>query len=379
MDRKEHIDPHLRELLERLRPTPERNAGAINKGRNRFMAELNEMFPSRSTLGATNMSASLPAISKLSEGLNALFSSQIVFTTLTLILLVLVFLFGGANMSAAAHAALPGDALYPLKTGIEQTRLSVTNDPARQAELYLEFASRRLAEMSALVESGRYNNIDSLSSEFVNSIHKALAVVQLVATSNPEHASELNSLIADMLAKYTGTLNDLLKNVPDTAKSDLQRAIDASPELLEELPDNESENLTNGPYEVDPETGVSASSDEETEKADSAEGAEDEKHLNGGQGEPETPAEGEDCKDENGDGLDDVNSQPCHSDRSDPEGEDVEVDKDDDDGDNFEDYEDGGDNGDEESSEEEQEAHSDTGERDQKDHSEDPEDHEDYP
>ena len=75
------------------------------------------------------------------------------FTYLAVIVFVFVALFGGGYVTAsAAGAALPGDALYPIKLDLEQARLSLTTNRVRQAELHLEFAQRRMDEITALTD-----------------------------------------------------------------------------------------------------------------------------------------------------------------------------------------------------------------------------------
>ena len=55
----------------------------------------------------------------------------------------------------AANAALPGDALYGLKRGIERARLAVTWSAAGDLRLLAEFADMRLAELEALLSDLR--------------------------------------------------------------------------------------------------------------------------------------------------------------------------------------------------------------------------------
>jgi hypothetical protein len=61
-----------------------------------------------------------------------------------------VVLIGGAA-AAASGSAVPGDLLYPVKRAVEKIELIVHRDPASRAQLHLQFAQRRLTELSTLL------------------------------------------------------------------------------------------------------------------------------------------------------------------------------------------------------------------------------------
>jgi hypothetical protein len=73
-------------------------------------------------------------------------------------LALVVFLFGTVLVMASA-SALPGDALHPLKTTVEQIRLSLANDPAAFRR---ELADRRMAELVEMLETGRDGELELL-------------------------------------------------------------------------------------------------------------------------------------------------------------------------------------------------------------------------
>ena len=59
-----------------------------------------------------------------------LFVKRSSMTIVTAIVVVAVFLFGGGGITAyAASGSLPGDALYPVKTGLESARAGFTGSP----------------------------------------------------------------------------------------------------------------------------------------------------------------------------------------------------------------------------------------------------------
>jgi hypothetical protein len=69
--------------------------------------------------------------------------------------LAVAVLVGGLTSAAASGNSLPGDALYPIKLGVEQTQLALTFDPVARARLHAQFAEVRLREAQRLVAAGR--------------------------------------------------------------------------------------------------------------------------------------------------------------------------------------------------------------------------------
>jgi hypothetical protein len=59
-------------------------------------------------------------------------------------------------MAGVTRSALPGDALYPVKTTAEQVQLAITVSPTRRAELHAEFTQTRMQEIVTLAELQRY-------------------------------------------------------------------------------------------------------------------------------------------------------------------------------------------------------------------------------
>ena len=62
-----------------------------------------------------------------------------------------VLLGGTAGMAAAAQSALPGEALYPVKRGIERATTGLTPDPAAKGQHLLNQANDRLDEVRGLL------------------------------------------------------------------------------------------------------------------------------------------------------------------------------------------------------------------------------------
>jgi hypothetical protein len=61
----------------------------------------------------------------------------------------------GAGIVAVAAQSLPGDPLYQVKRGVEQVQLTLTVDPAANARLRMQLATRRVSEAGRLSAQGR--------------------------------------------------------------------------------------------------------------------------------------------------------------------------------------------------------------------------------
>jgi hypothetical protein len=145
------------------------------------------------------------------------------------VMAVMVLLFSGGAMTAyASRAALPGDALYTVKTGIERTEVTFSKSAAVQAEFHLQFAQRRLDEMAALINEGRFSNVSKTSAQFEYHVQQAVTLLQTIAAGNPAQASALASQVSTTLTRYTQSLNSMLTNVPETARPSMTRAIQVS-------------------------------------------------------------------------------------------------------------------------------------------------------
>ncbi len=220
------IDPEMKELLDLLRPVPERTPEAIAAGRSKFVAELDALYPVEQRTRKGLWASVLVNIRLLKENFGM---KNLVFRTMVAILAVLVLVLGGAGVTAqAAAGALPGDALYGVKTGLEQARLSLTGAADAQVRLYLELANRRLEEMDALVDAGRFTEIAPLADDFHKNVGKALEALKAAAQENPATAADLNAEIAASLARFSQMLNSIVSRVPETAQPALLPALQAA-------------------------------------------------------------------------------------------------------------------------------------------------------
>lgn len=127
------------------------------------------------------------------------------------IVVILLSTLGGGT-AFAAQSSLPGDLLYPVKTGTEDARLLIAGDSIAKVDLNLEFAQNRLEELS----------------ELVNSDEGKAGLAVKGYQRNLEAARQQVLKISD-IASLSGTLEKTLLNIQNqTAFCD--EILDANPE-----------------------------------------------------------------------------------------------------------------------------------------------------
>jgi hypothetical protein len=136
---------------------------------------------------------------------------------------VLTLVGGTAGLAAAAQDAVPGDALYPIKRGIEDVRLSIQSDADSKGRAYLQQAQSRLQEADELLAD------DAPSGQVAETVDSF--VVQAVAGTDlllgsfederdPEDVELLRSFAADSLTR----LQSLAESAPAEIQDELARA-----------------------------------------------------------------------------------------------------------------------------------------------------------
>ncbi|MFM8321999.1 MAG: DUF5667 domain-containing protein [Chloroflexota bacterium] len=143
------------------------------------------------------------------------------------LLLVLALLAGRSAVSLAASAPgwLPGDDLFPLKSFIEDSRLALTAAPARQADLHIEYARRRLLDAQALVFEGRYEDLPATVVDFDYHTGQALRLIEQAARQDPAQARDLAERLHTVLDGQQSLVALLAQIAPERAQADLRLAL----------------------------------------------------------------------------------------------------------------------------------------------------------
>jgi len=114
-----------------------------------------------------------------------------------------------ASVSASMNS-LPGDTLYSLKIATERAQLAFTGGANNKAKLQVEFAGRRLEEVSKIVENPSSGNVEKVNTavnnfkEQMGSVKASLEVVK--ETSSPLEVAEVAKIVDRKTSEYHDVL-----------------------------------------------------------------------------------------------------------------------------------------------------------------------------
>lgn len=141
-------------------------------------------------------------------------SIQLRTATIALLLAFFFLIFGGGTVYASAHA-LPGDALYPLKTTLEDLRLSVASEEM-ESILYEQLAERRVNEIQALLETGREDEIVIAIARYEETLLDASLLLENAKPGASEWAKLKADHLEGQIGKHLQVLMALQSNKPDS-------------------------------------------------------------------------------------------------------------------------------------------------------------------
>jgi len=145
--------------------------------------------------------------------------------TIVLAAAVGLMLLGGTAV-AASGSALPGDLLYPVKRAVENVDLALHHGASARAKLHLEFARRRLDELSQLLakrRNGEHVDIGAAMSAYQDEIANAQDAVAADALGQDFQA--LLASVQSELDKHVSVLTELQLKVPEQARDAIANAI----------------------------------------------------------------------------------------------------------------------------------------------------------
>lgn len=125
------------------------------------------------------------------------------------VLIVMSLLIGPAA-AALAENAVPGEALYELKLGMERVRLLANGNPAREVQLHLEFATKRMWELPPLMVEARDAGLLRQVTENLRG-HTASSVEGLKEVGNDIDGEALRGQVETVLSRQMETLADLFE------------------------------------------------------------------------------------------------------------------------------------------------------------------------
>ncbi len=149
---------------------------------------------------------------------------------------------GTATMAAASQGSLPGDALYPIKRGIEQAEAGLSMSSAGKGKDLLSQASHRLVEVEGLVDAASVQNaprVPQTLADFSASADQGATLLfdAFRESGDPEAIVAVRTFTTEGIA----TLEGLADEVPVDAQDELS----AAAVLLQEI-DGEATALCGG-------------------------------------------------------------------------------------------------------------------------------------
>ncbi len=138
----------------------------------------------------------------------------------------LVMAGGAAGMAAAAQQALPGEALYPIKRGLEAARADLTSDDAAKGRTLLQQADGRLVEIRTLLgESATDPAVASALATYRDQGEAGsdLLMGSYARSGDEADVSDVRGFARDGLAQ----LEELAPLVPVDLRDDLDDAVTA--------------------------------------------------------------------------------------------------------------------------------------------------------
>jgi Domain of unknown function (DUF5667) len=174
-----------------------------------FSAELRErlLAEAERTLAADSVLRLPPRRSGARERRLALVASSVVLVG------------GTAGLAAASQDALPGDALYPIKRGIERAQADIGTSPASKGQELLAQADNRLLEVQGLVESDDEVHVSGTIEQFTAQADEGagLLLESFEESRDPALIEELRGFTSESLP----VLQELAKVVPADAQDEL--------------------------------------------------------------------------------------------------------------------------------------------------------------
>lgn len=136
--------------------------------------------------------------------------------------LALALVFSGLGVASAS--ALPGDALYNIKRGIESVQMALVFTDEQEAGLLVQFAQERVEEIEALSQLDRPQDLNRALGDYSQTMDDFL---NLTANIGDEWDDNLDD-VQDMFSHHTQVLQAVQERAPQNAQDALQQAIERS-------------------------------------------------------------------------------------------------------------------------------------------------------
>jgi hypothetical protein len=144
---------------------------------------------------------------------------------IVVILAIVITLSSLGSTVYAAQDSLPGDALYPVKLGLERMAMVLQGNDVPRAERALDFAGKRVREMVTLTERERLGDLGVTADKYCCAMNMSLLRMEAEFGRRGPHAGDIAELVIAATAQHLSTLSELHDIVLDEAKPAIERAM----------------------------------------------------------------------------------------------------------------------------------------------------------
>jgi hypothetical protein len=153
-------------------------------------------------------------------------------------LVILSFLISGfvlAQQNELPSAGItPDSPFYFLKTWKETIQTFFTFGAENKAEQYMHLANVRLAEYQKMIENGKTDIAQKTLNKYQKQLDQATQIIQNLQEKGND-VGEISQKAQDAVLKHIEVLQENLQNVPEAAKKGLQKAIENSSKVIEDV------------------------------------------------------------------------------------------------------------------------------------------------
>ncbi|MBF8298990.1 MAG: hypothetical protein HW397_39 [Dehalococcoidia bacterium] len=159
---------------------------------------------------------------------------------------LLVFL-GAPTLVAASGGAVPGDTLYPVKRGVEQTRLALEFSQERKANLHADFSERRAGEIAELVSSGDSEEVASTQKNLDSHLRSVVEIVNGIGdtTEVGRVQVEVEAKAARALAGLQVAMQEAPKETREAANDSFQASSESFGDTVESVAKSKGRDVPN--------------------------------------------------------------------------------------------------------------------------------------
>ncbi|MBW2990682.1 DUF4382 domain-containing protein [Candidatus Woesearchaeota archaeon] len=137
------------------------------------------------------------------------------------------FVLAAAEEIKVKAGTTPGNVFYGLDRAMERIRLAFTGDDIKKAQLHLQYAEERLAELKEVVNKNKFKHVEKLVKYHKEELEDAQKEIDQAA-SKGKSVEAVAALVAQMTYKHIEVLEGVLEKVPEQAKEHIQHAIQMS-------------------------------------------------------------------------------------------------------------------------------------------------------